>query len=166
MTRYLVLFSCALALASSAVAQTKTSGSLDCDRADPIYTIQIPERTGFSYVIAQYKCTWTKPFVIEGLQSKNNVEVDFSEVMGTSVRVTGTAVTYYSNADRVHSRGTAILDQKAMTSSSKWTYLFGTGKLRGIKGGGTSTCKAKGAEPSTGFICDLEGEYTLPAAKK
>jgi hypothetical protein len=166
MTRYLLLFSCAFAIASSAVAQTKISGSLDCDKADPIHSIQVPDRNGFSFVIAQYKCTWTKPLVIEGLESKNNVDVEFYEITGNSLRYLSTAVTYYSNGDKVFSRGTGTTDQKSLDSSGKWTYTGGTGKLRGIKGGGTAICKSKSSESDAGYTCEIESEHTLPAAKK
>jgi hypothetical protein len=53
-----------------------------------------------------------------------------------------------------------------LTASGKWIVTGGTGKLRGIKGGGTYTCKIKSAEPGAGYACNVEGEYTLPAAKK
>jgi hypothetical protein len=165
MIRYLLLFSCAWALVSTAVAQTKISGSLDCDKADPIHAIQVPDRNGFSFVIAQYKCTWTKPLVIEGLESKNNVDVEFYEISGNSYRFTSTAVTTYSNGDKVYSRGTGTTDQ-TLNSSSKWTYTGGTGKFRGIKGGGTATCKGKSSETGAGYTCEIESEHTLPAAKK
>jgi hypothetical protein len=166
MTRYLLLFSCALAIASSAFAQTKISGSMDCEKADPMHAIQIPDREGFTYAIAQFKCTWTKGFAIEGLQSKDYINTVLSEVMGTSARITATGVTHFTNGDRLYGRTTGTRDQKTLTSSGKWTYILGTGKLRGIKGDGTYTCKRKSAEPDAGYTCESEGEYTLPAAKK
>jgi hypothetical protein len=147
-----------------AVAQTKIPGSLDCEKADPMHVIQIPERAGFSYVIAQYKCTWDAS--IEGLKSKDYVNTVFSEVMGTSVRTTSTSFARYSNGDRLYIHNTGTRDLKTLTSSGKWTYTLGTGKLRGIKGEGTYTCKRKSAEPDAGITCTSEGEYTLPAAKK
>jgi hypothetical protein len=164
MTRYLLLFSCAFALASSAVAQTRIAGSLDCGRADPMHVIQIPDREGFSYVIAQYKCTWDVP--MEGLKTSDYVNIVFSEVMGTSVRTTSTGIARYTNGDRLYSHNTGTRDIKALTSSGKWTYTLGTGKLSGIKGDGTYTCKRKSAEPDAGFICKSEGEYLLPGPKK
>jgi hypothetical protein len=166
MTRYLLLFSCVLALASSAVAQTKISRSIDCDKADPMHVIQIPDREGFSYMIGQYKCTLTKPMTIEGLEAKDYVSTNFGEVMGTSVRTTSTGVTHFINGDKLYGRSTGTIDQKALTSSGKWTYTSGTGKLRGIKGSGTYTCKSKGSESGAGYTCESEGEYTLPAARK
>jgi len=166
MTRYLLLFSCALAIASSVVAQTKISGSIDCDKADPMHVIPIPDREGFSYLIGQNKCTWTKPMTLEGLESKDFVNTVFHEIMGASICTTAIGATHYSNGDKMYSRSTGTSDLKAMTASGKWTFINGNGKLRGIKGGGTWTCKMKSAETGAGYTCEVEGEYTLPAAKK
>ena len=165
MKTHLLLFSCALAIASSSFAQTKTAGSIDCDKADPMHVIQIPDRPGFSYAISQSKCTWTKSMTLAGIEGKEFVNTGFSETTGSSTRTTGIGVTNYG-ADRVYSRSTGTLDPKTLTYSGKWTFIDGTGKLRGIKGSGTYTCKAKSAEPVAGYTCESEGEYTLPAAKK
>jgi hypothetical protein len=165
MTKYLLLLSCALSLASGAVAQTKTSGSIDCQKADPMHVIQIPDRPGFSYAISQSKCTWTKSMTLAGIEGKEFVNTGFSETTGASTRTTGIGVTNYG-ADKVYSRSTGTFDQKTLTYSGKWTFIDGTGKLRGIKGSGTYACKAKSAEPGAGYTCESEGEYTLPATKK
>lgn len=166
MTRYLLLISCILAFASSAVAQTKLLAVIDCDKSDPLYTIQVPDREGFAYQINQNKCIWTKGSALEGIESKDVVNVVVGEVMGNSVRTTHTQVTHYSNGDKVFVRGTGNVNQKALASSGKWSYSGGTGRFRGLKGGGTFTCKSKGSDFGSGYICDVEGEYTLPAAKK
>lgn len=167
MTRYLLLLSCAVALVltSSAVAQTKASGSLDCDKSDPLHVIQIPDREGSSYAIGQNKCIWTKSMTIAGIDAKEFVNTGFTETMGTSIHTTSLGVSHYAG-DKVYSRGTGTLDPKTNTYAGKWTFISGTGKLRGIKGSGTYTCKAKSADPGAGYTCESEGEYTLPAAKK
>ncbi len=86
--------------------------------------------------------------------------------MGSTIRITATGVTHYVNGDRGYTRSVGTRNQKTLTSSGKWTYVFGTGKLLGIKGSGTYTCKMKSAEPDAGYTCESEGEYTLPTAKK
>jgi len=90
----------------------------------------------------------------------------FIEVTGASARTTAAGVTRYDNGDKLYTRSMGHTDLKALTSSGKWTVTGATGKLRGIKGGGTYTCKMKSAEPGAGYTCDVEGEYTLPAGKK
>jgi hypothetical protein len=166
MERQLLFIVCALALASSAVAQTKFSGSLDCDKADPRYGIPIPDRPDFAYLVGQNKCTWPKGASVEGLQAKEFINTSFLEVIGASGRTTATGVTRYDNGDELYTRSIGTTDLKALTVSGKWTFTEGTGKLRGIKGGGTYACKLKSAESGAGFTCDVKGEYTVPAAKK
>jgi hypothetical protein len=148
------------------VAQTKASGTLDCGKYDVIHEIKVPDQAGFSYIIGQNKCTWPKSYTVEGLQSTHNVGVEFDEVVGTSGRYTVTGYTQYSNGDRAYHRTTGTFDTKKLLSSGKWTYTHGTGKLRGIKGSGTTECKIKSAEPDAGAICEINGEYTLPPVKK
>ncbi len=166
MKRLLVLTACAVALSSSAVAQTKITGSLDCDKADPHYMIPLPDREGFAFVIDQNKCTWPKTSPVEGLQPKELVNTRFIEVTGPSTHTTAVGVTRYDNGDKLYTRSTGPGKLKALTGSGKWTIVGGTGKLSGLKGGGTYTCTLKSAEPGAGYTCDVVGEYTVPAPKK
>jgi hypothetical protein len=163
MKRVLLFIVCALALASSAFAQTKLSGSVDCDKADPMHAIPVPDRPDFAYVIGQNKCSWPKGGAVEGLQAKELVNTTFYEVAGASARITTHGVTRYDNGDMLFTRVTGSNDRKALTSTGKWTITGGTGKLRTAKGGGTFTCKTKSAEAGAGYTCDIVGEYTLPA---
>src|SRR5512136_1586691 len=162
----ILLFACIFVPTSNAVAQNKVSGAIDCDKADPMHAIPLPDRQGYSFVISQHKCTYTKSIAIEGVEAKEFVNSVFNEVMGASVRTTASGVTTYSNGDRGYTRSTGTGEAKAMTRSGKWTFSGGTGKLSGIKGGGTYTCKMKSSEPGVGYACDIEGEATLAPAKK
>jgi hypothetical protein len=166
MRRSLPLLISALALTVSAFPQTKFSGAIDCDKADTSYAIPIPDRQGYSFAIGQNKCSWSKPVSIAGLDTATIVLTAFSEVMGTSIRNTSSGVTTFSNGDKAYNRGSGPIDPKTGIMSGKWTYAGGTGKLRGIKGGGAYTCKSKSPEPNAGMTCELEGEYTLPVAGK
>lgn len=166
MTKMFLVNACFLLFASSVVAQTKASGSMECGETDLKYEIQIPEQEGSSYAIAQSKCTWTKSFTVAELESTQNAGVDFSETTGTSSLSTSSGVTYYKNGDKTFHRGTGTYDPKTMISTGKWTYVGGTGRFQGIKGGGTSTCKMKTGEVGGGYTCEVKGEYTLPAAGK
>ncbi len=49
-------------------------------------------------MIGQYKCTWTKPVAIEGLDAKDFVNTVFNEVIGTSARITATGVAHLATA--------------------------------------------------------------------
>lgn len=44
-----------------------------------------------------------------------------------------------------------------MEGKGTWGFTGGTGKLKGIKGKGTYTCKPSGDENT----CEVEGEYEL-----
>jgi hypothetical protein len=150
----------------SAVAQTKLVAVIDCDKDDPQHTIPVPDREGFSYQIYQNKCKWTKGSALEGIESKDVVNVCFNDARGTAVGLAHTQVTHYTNGDKVFAAGTGNLNQKTLASSGKWSYTGGTGKFRGLKGSGTYTCKSKSADANAGYTCDVEGEYTLPVAKR
>ena len=150
------------------MAQTKIAGSIDCDKSEPMHAIPVPEQQGFVFVIGQNKCTWPKPAAIKGAQTKdftNFTNTIFSEVMGPSVHTTGLGVTTYDTGDKGFTRQTGVVDGKAGTDTGKWTFTGGTGKLSGIKGGGSYVCKLKGPEPGAGYTCDIKGSYSLPVAK-
>jgi len=162
----ILLIACVFVPASNAVAQNKVSGTIDCDKGDPMHAIPIPDRQGYSFVISQHKCTYTKPIAIEGLEAKEFVNTVFNEVMGASIRTTASGITTYSNGDKGYTRSAGTGDAKAMTRSGKWTFSGGTGKLSGMKGGGTYTCKMKSSEPGVGYTCNIEGEATPLPPKK
>ena len=69
-----------------AFAQTKLVAVIDCNNADPQHTISVPDREGFSYQIFQNKCTWTKGSALEGTESKDVVNVGFSDARGDAGR--------------------------------------------------------------------------------
>ncbi len=165
-TLYLLIFCCVFAIASSANAQTKVSGTFECGAADSTYVIQIPDQKGSSFEVVKGKCTWTKPFTIAGIESTYNEEVDFIETTGTSVQLIFSGTAYHINGDKIFVRGTGTIDPKKMIYTGKWIYVGGTGKFQGIKGGGTSSSKQKSAELGGGVTGEASGEYTLPATKK
>ena len=164
--RLFLLVMCALAIASSALAQTKISGTLDCNKAELSYAIPIPDLDNYAFSMNQNKCTWSSGFSIQGLQPTEFINTPFNEIEGASGQVTAKGVNRYDNGDKTYSRSTGISDLKALTSSGKWTYTGGTGTLSGIKGKGTYTCKMKSAEVGAGYTCEVTGEFTLPPAAK
>lgn len=166
MLRGFLVVVCALAFASSAFAQMKVSGTLDCNKAEPSHVIPIPDREGFAFGMGQNKCSWLKGGGVEGLQPAEFTNTTFLEVTGATALITSIGVSRYSTGDAVYSRSTGTRDGKALTTTGKWTYTHGTGKLAGIKGAGTYACKIKSAEPGAGYTCEVAGTYSLPAAKK
>jgi hypothetical protein len=74
-----------LSLVAGAQAQTKISGTLQCDKGDPQHVIPVGDRADHSFMITQTKCTWTKPLEVEGAKSKDDVSTFFNEITGSRV---------------------------------------------------------------------------------
>ena len=155
---FLVVF----ALATLASAQTKISGTLQCAKPDQQQAIEVGDRPNHSFVINQMKCTWTKSLEIAGVQSKEDVYTQFVEVSPNRSYAQAYGVGTMSNGDKYYVRVqySATLKEGVFESGeAKWSYVGGTGKLKGLKGKGTST--GKGAPDGT-MTAEVEGEYELP----
>ena len=122
MAKCLLAFACIFAFSTSVEAQTKLVATIDCHKLEPQYTIQVPDQEGFAYMIGQNKCTWRKGSALEGIESKDAVNVIFDEVRGAAVRTTHTLETHYTNGDNVFVTGTGNLNQKTSANSGKWSY--------------------------------------------
>jgi hypothetical protein len=151
------------ALAAVASPQTKISGTLQCGKADPQYSIQVGDRPNHSFAISQTKCTWTKPFEIAGIQNKEIVGTGSAEIRGNSLRGHYYDVDTMTNGDKAYYReefSFNLKDDVPQSGDAKWTFVGGTGKLKGIKGKGS--CKLTSAAPDGSVTWDCEGEYELP----
>ncbi len=151
-----------LLLAPVAAAQTKISGTVQCPKPDTHYVIDVGDRPGHSFLIEQFKCTWTKPMEIEGVQNKEGMGTDFHEISGNSSRFHGVYSDTMANGDKAQYRyeGTATLKAGVPQSAEdKWKSIGGTGKIKGIKSHGT--CKGT-ANADGSMTWECEGEYTLP----
>jgi len=153
---------CAFVIASAAVAQTKTSGTLQCSKSDPVNMIEVGDQPGHSFVIAKTACTWSKPMEIEGTQTKDGVSVGSEEISGGKSNGSGSHWTSMASGDkmfvRFQGKSTYDKDGKMLTSKGTWSYTGGTGKLKGIKGKGTYD--GKGSPDGTATY-EVEGDYTL-----
>lgn len=155
----------ALAFASMAGAQTKIFGSASCAKPDVAQSAEIGDHPGHAFQLAQGTCTWTKPMEVAGVQDKDYVGTSVSEARGEKVRDHGYVVDTMASGDKAFIRTSGTGTMKAgvpATFQGTWTYVTGTGKLRGIKGGGTYTGTGNADGTST---VQVEGEYTLAAPK-
>ncbi len=147
---------------SAASAQTKISGSVSCGKPDTEQKVDVGDRAGHSFVITQGKCTWTKPLEIAGTQDKEGVNTAFDEISGNKSRGHGYYVDTMATGDKAHVRyqGTgALKDGQLQSIQGEWSYIGGTGKLKGLTGKGTY----KGTVAADGTVTyDVEGEYALP----
>lgn len=154
----------AFAFAGAAGAQTKVSGTLHCGKADPAYSIEVPDHPGHTSALVKLTCTWPAPVEMAGLKSKEGVDVEMDDMTATRMTGNGTHASTMDNGDKYfvsYHVTAAVKDGKPGEGTGTWSYAGGTGKLRGLKGKGTFTVKF--AEDGTA-TAEIEGDYTLPAA--
>ena len=98
----ILLFLLALTLATTAWAQTKISGTLQCGKSDPSYAIPVGDRPGHVFAIRQTKCIWTTAPEIAGTQAKEHEYTLFVEVSGARGRYRSAAVGTMASGDRYY----------------------------------------------------------------
>jgi len=161
--RFVFVFLIAIGLAAAATAQTKTSGTLQCSKSDPVNMVEIGDRPGHAFVLAKTACTWSKPMDVGGSGTKDGVSVASGEMSGGKSNDTGAHWSTMASGDKIFVRfqgkSTYDKDAKMQTSKGTWSYTGGTGKLKGIKGKGTYD--GKGSPDGTATY-EVEGDYTLP----
>ncbi len=158
-----VLMMCALAL--TAGAQTKTSGKAQCAKPDNNYSLDVGDKPGHTLSLTKVNCTYDTPMEIAGSKLKESVNVATAEMTGASVSERGYHMGTMDNGDKLTTRYQANAKMNKDGTGSfegKWSFTSGTGKLKGIKGGGTY--KGTVAADGTSQV-DVEGEYTVPEAK-
>jgi hypothetical protein len=161
MRRLSLLWLAALLLAIPASAQTKLSGKVQCQKADPQYSIDVGDKPGHAMTMAKQTCT--EDWKIADLAVKSGQDVATGEMNGATGRDNGYHTATMENGDKyvVHFGGTITgAKDGSATFEGKWSFVSGTGKLKGIKGGGTY--KGAGKVDGTGEVT-VEGDYTLPA---
>ena len=154
----------ALLLANAAGAQTKISGTAQCGKPEPEYTIDVGDRPGHSMGLQKVSCTWTKPMEMEGTKTKDGTSVVHVDMTPTRMTGNGMHVGNMENGDKqfvsIRQSG-AIKDGKPQGSQGTWSYTGGTGKFKGLKGKGTYKVALNADGTAT---VDVEGEYEVPAA--
>jgi hypothetical protein len=151
-----------LTLASAAWAQTKISGTVQCGKADPVYSVPVGDHPNHDFWIGKGKCTFTKSIEIGGLAAKGEEVTFFGEQSGNRAPGRGLVVGTMANGDKYFASNKFVdtYQGEALQSGEvTWAYTGGTGKLKGLKGKGTSNCKGTA---DGGWTCDFEGEYQLP----
>jgi hypothetical protein len=153
----------ALLMAAPAMAQSKLTGSIHCAKADPDYAIPVGDKDGHMVTARKNACTWTG-LEIAGMAVKAGEDVATGEVNGTMFRDNGYHTATADNGDKftVHFTGTATMAKDNSGSiTGKWNFVSGTGKLKGIKGGGIY--KGKANADGTADVT-VEGDYTIAAS--
>lgn len=160
--RMAVVFVGLMLLAAGASAQTKISGTFVCAKPDPTNMLPIGDRPGHAFLIMKNKCSWTKPMELAGVQSKSAEDTTSVEANGAKSRDSGYHTTTMANGDKfvVRFGGVSTLDKNGavQTQSGTWSFVRGTGKMKGITGKGTYT--GKGAADGS-VTTEVKGEYQI-----
>ena len=145
---------------AAAVQSGKTASSWTCAAASPMHAVPVGDAADHMYVVQQSKCTATKG-EIGGVKEQEGTATEFVDVVGDKAKGHGTFVETLANGDKVHVTYTfegTSKDKVFQMGSNKWTFVDGTGMMKGAKGSGT--CKAKGG-PDGSIMFDCTGTYTL-----
>jgi hypothetical protein len=136
-------------------------GEIRCAKAEPSYAIDVPDRSGHSLSLSHRKCEWTKPWAIAGVKTKTGVAVGFAEKMEGVLHQHGFEVDTLDNGDQVTMRtmGQTPDAKGPVEGRGRWSFMRGTGKFKGIKGGGSYESKVAADDTLT---MHLEGVY-VPA---
>jgi hypothetical protein len=146
-------------------AQTKLTGKAFCSKPETNYSIDVGDRTGHTLMLQKATCKWTTPIEIEGMHSQDGIDVTSADAMGSTISERGYHVATMDSGDKffVRYQGTTKANKEGTAAfEGKWTFVNGTGKLKGIKGGGTY--KGTGSADGSGNI-EVEGEYSVGTRK-
>lgn len=164
-SKLFLILALVVALAATAAAQTKTTGTVSCAKPNPAYSIEVGDQAGHSLAISKSACTWTKPMKIAGLKTKDGHDFTYGDATGAQVQGSGYHVSNMSNGDKIYVRfqgNDTTKDGKPATTEGTWSYTGGTGKLKGITGKGTYKGKADAAG---NMVVEVKGDYQLLVAK-
>jgi len=142
-------------------AGIKTEGVVRCDKPEKTYSFEVGDRPGHSLIISQRKCTWTRPLELIGSHSKDGIATQFVEQMEGILHLHGFEVDTLDSGDKLTMRimGQIAGEDGPAKNEGRWGLMRGTGKLKGIKGGGGY----EGQLAADGSITfQLEGAYVLP----
>jgi hypothetical protein len=136
----------------------KVEGKVRCDKPDPAYSIEVPDRPGHALMIARRKCTWTEPMLILGAKTKDGIAVGFSERKEGTLSVHGFETDTLDNGEKLtwQSMGQVLAEKGPATATGRWSLMRGTGKFKGIKGGGSYEEKLDADDV---LVLEMEGVY-------
>jgi len=136
----------------------KVEGKVRCDKPDPAYSIEVPDRPGHALTIAKRKCTWTEPMLFMGAKTKDGVSVSFVEMSEGMQHVNGFETDTLDNGEKLtwKSLGQVMAEKGPATATGRWSLMRGTGKFKGIKGGGPYTEKI---DANDVLVLEMEGVY-------
>jgi hypothetical protein len=156
---FVLLAACAVAVPAS--AQMKIKGTETCPKPDTMQSVDVTDMPGHTLMVQKGSCTWSMPITLAGLKSVTSVNTSTTEGKGMNITEHGYDVGTMDNGDTYTAKYSGmILAAKDGTTTYKGTWVFvgGTGKLKGLKGGGTY--KGSGAADGSGSV-DVVGSYSV-----
>ena len=148
-----------------AQAQTTFAGKQQCAKPDPNYTAPVGDQAKHTMSLGTLQCTWSQGD-IGGDRLKDETDTFTSDVSGTLSRDRGYGVGSVTSGDKYFYRfaGTTTLkDGAPVRGQCTWTFIGGTGKLKGLSGKGT--CKGTFHADGTASW-DIEGDYLIQTTAK
>lgn len=142
----------------SAANYVKLEGKVRCEKPEPAHSIEVPDRPGHALWLAKRRCSWTEPMELLGAKSKDGIAVTFSEQMEGTLHEHGFEVDSFDNGEKLTMQTVGqVQGAKGPTEGKgRWSLMRGTGKFKGIKGGGTYECKLAADDVLT---VEFEGVY-------
>jgi hypothetical protein len=136
----------------------KLTASLHCQKAVPAHSIEVPDRPGHALMISKRQCKWTTPLVIAGAKTTTGVAVDFAEKMEGRLHIHGFQTDSLDNGEKLTMKtiGQVIGEKGPADDKGRWSLMKGTGKYKGIRGGGTYSGKL---DANDELNLSLEGVY-------
>jgi hypothetical protein len=118
-------------------AQTKTTMSGKCSKADVQQSIPAGDQQGHVFMLAQGKCTVTGD--VSGAAGKEGAYSSHSEATPTHLKEWGVYTVTFDNGDKIYYnyQGVGTMKDGALLSeTNKYQIASGTGKMKGLKGSG------------------------------
>jgi len=154
----------ALTFVATAQAQTKFSMKAQCEKPDPNYNAPVGDQANRVMSLSQDKCSVTQGGEIAGTTMSGEEDTFVSDISGSVSRDRGYSMSTLANGDHTVSQwegSTTLKDNAPVSGQGTWSFVDGTGKLKGVKGKGTY--KAQFNSDGTATL-EVQGEYRLPTS--
>jgi len=144
----------------ASAAAEKFTAKTECGKSDPEHVLPAGDRPDHNLAVEAAKCGWSMPLEIAGDKTVSSVATQVDDISGSKIHFHGVNERTMQSGDKValpYQGGGTSKDNREWRSKGTFTFADGTGKLKGIKGQGTFSCKSAGE----GVNCDVVGEYEV-----
>ena len=131
--------------AAMGAAQTKTTMTGTCGKADVQQSVQAGDQPGHMYMVSQGKCSVTGS--INGAVAKQGMYSEEIDSNAMQMKNQGIYVVTFDSGDKAYYKyqGMATLkDGKYEAGTNKYEIVGGTGKMQGLHGSGSCKLTGKG----------------------